>query len=172
MIQVIQRALLTVAPKRSRSRSMSHNYCRWPPPWALALILFVTRCSSLRSSSQRLGLLSIRWRPRCGEFPVPKNNAFNDHADMMSGRVGKSPPKHSKKSKQRSQVAATIIEIGFDVMPCSFCHSRGMQCKMMDGVSCCSECVRRGWSCDSSGVSILSCMCLPISGVFSGNPRY
>ena len=71
----------------------------------------------------------------------------------MSGRVQKS--KRSK-TEQRLALVAAIDEFGFDVMPCSFCHSRKLACKMMDGVSRCKECVRRGRSCDGTGVPVSS----------------
>ncbi|CRK39963.1 hypothetical protein BN1708_008067 [Verticillium longisporum] len=39
-------------------------------------------------------------------------------------------------------------------MPCSFCQRKGWKCRMVEGVSRCSECVRRGRSCDGSGVPV------------------
>ncbi|PHH84728.1 hypothetical protein CDD83_1482 [Cordyceps sp. RAO-2017] len=69
----------------------------------------------------------------------------------MSSRVEKS---RSRKTSERLALASSIEEFGFDVMPCSSCRSRGSACKMMDGVSRCKECVRRGRSCDASGVPL------------------
>jgi hypothetical protein len=71
----------------------------------------------------------------------------------MSNRVAK--PRFTK-TEQRSKLAAAIEEFGVVVMPCSFCHSRKLSCKMMEGVSRCKECVRRGRSCDGSGVPVSS----------------
>ncbi|KAI0388215.1 hypothetical protein F5Y17DRAFT_453661 [Xylariaceae sp. FL0594] len=39
-------------------------------------------------------------------------------------------------------------------MPCSYCSSRQLSCLMVEDVSRCQECVRRGRSCDGSGVSL------------------
>ncbi|KAG8417829.1 hypothetical protein J3458_005288 [Metarhizium acridum] len=41
-------------------------------------------------------------------------------------------------------------------MPCSFCSARGFRCKMIERSLKCGECVRRGRSCDASGVAINS----------------
>lgn len=60
----------------------------------------------------------------------------------------------SKKTEQRNVLYALIEETGFEVMPCSFCEAKSLSCKMIDGVSRCSECVRRGRSCDGTGVSV------------------
>ncbi|KAK3896392.1 hypothetical protein C8A05DRAFT_48491 [Staphylotrichum tortipilum] len=68
----------------------------------------------------------------------------------MSDRVAKK----SSKTIQRATLAATIDELGFEVMPCSFCHSKGLRCKMLERSSRCGECVRRGRSCDGSGVPV------------------
>ncbi|KAL2196648.1 hypothetical protein P885DRAFT_37161 [Corynascus similis CBS 632.67] len=70
----------------------------------------------------------------------------------MAGRV----KKRSSKSSQRAALAAAIDELGYEVMPCSFCHSRGLRCKMIERSSRCGECVRRGRSCDGSGVPVSS----------------
>jgi hypothetical protein len=73
-------------------------------------------------------------------------------ADKMTGRI----EKKSSKTSQRSALAAAIDELGFEVMPCSFCHSKGLRCKMIERSSRCGECVRRGRSCDGSGVPVSS----------------
>lgn len=68
-------------------------------------------------------------------------------------------------SKQRSSVpksstdyrkaAIIVIEtIGVLVMPCSFCDSRGLPCKMATGYNKCLECTRRGRTCDGNGISL------------------
>ena len=75
----------------------------------------------------------------------------------MSGRI----EKKSSKAVQRSSLAATIDALGFEVMPCSFCHSKGLRCKMIERSSRCGECVRRGRSCDGSGVPVSSRVFLP-----------
>ncbi|KAI1286517.1 hypothetical protein F5Y03DRAFT_146408 [Xylaria venustula] len=41
-------------------------------------------------------------------------------------------------------------------MPCSRCFDRSLECKMMDGVTRCKECVRAGRTCDGSGISFAS----------------
>jgi hypothetical protein len=69
---------------------------------------------------------------------------------IMSGRVQKRPS-----STSRRQALALLIEsIGFEVMPCSFCQSRRLKCRMIERTSKCAECTRRGKACDASGVSI------------------
>ena len=65
----------------------------------------------------------------------------------MSGRIEKSRPP-SKKTEERHRLVALIDSFGVDIMPCSFCNDRGLSCRMMEGVSRCKECVRRGRSCD------------------------
>ncbi|KAK8024209.1 hypothetical protein PG993_003996 [Apiospora rasikravindrae] len=73
----------------------------------------------------------------------------------MSGRVEKSTPRSkSKKTEQRHNLVALLDEFGFEVMPCSLCAEKGWRCTMMEGVSRCKECVRRGRSCDGSGLSV------------------
>jgi hypothetical protein len=74
----------------------------------------------------------------------------------MSNRVSKPV---SRKTRERLSLAATIEELGFLVMACSFCKRHGMadRCKMMDGVTRCKECVRRGRSCDGNGVPLSAC---------------
>jgi len=67
--------------------------------------------------------------------------------------------KTPSKTLQRSALAAAIDELGYEVMPCSFCHSKGTKCKMIERASRCGECVRRGRSCDGSGVPVSSRSC-------------
>jgi hypothetical protein len=64
----------------------------------------------------------------------------------MSNHVSKPV---SQKTHKRLALAATIEELGFLMMACSFCKKHGMEdrCKMMDGVTRCKECIRRGRSC-------------------------
>ncbi|TID01722.1 hypothetical protein CH35J_002023 [Colletotrichum higginsianum] len=57
-------------------------------------------------------------------------------------------------TQRRLKLALEIREFGFDVMPCSYCRSAGRRCKMLAGKSKCSECVRRGRSCDASANAI------------------
>lgn len=73
---------------------------------------------------------------------------------MSANRVEKRT--RPSKTDQRLKLTATIEEFGYDVMPCSFCHSRGLKCRMMERVSRCQECVRRGRSCDGAGVPLSS----------------
>jgi hypothetical protein len=71
----------------------------------------------------------------------------------MPDRVEKA---RSLKTQQRFKLFATIEEFGFEVMPCSFCSKKGWKCHMMQDISRCKECVRRGRSCDGSGVAMSS----------------
>jgi hypothetical protein len=71
----------------------------------------------------------------------------------MSSRVEKSRAKSKSKSEQRARLAASIDLVGLVVeMPCSWCFEKKLDCKMMEGVTRCAECVRRGRSCDGLGV--------------------
>lgn len=74
-------------------------------------------------------------------------------------------------SKQRSSVpksstdyrkaAIIVIEtIGVLVMPCSFCDSRNLPCKMAPGYNKCLECTRRGRTCDGNGISLAAGECV------------
>lgn len=65
----------------------------------------------------------------------------------MSGRIEKSTNR-PKKTEERHRLLALIEQFGVEVMPCSFCQGRHFRCEMMEGVSRCKECVRRGRSCD------------------------
>ncbi|KAI7770104.1 hypothetical protein LZL87_014392 [Fusarium oxysporum] len=60
----------------------------------------------------------------------------------------------SRKTLERIRLADLITKFGFDVMPCSFCKAKGLRCKMIKRSSRCSECTRRGQSCDTSGVAV------------------
>lgn len=73
---------------------------------------------------------------------------------IMSGRIEK--PKRSKSTEKRLALAALIEESGVSVMPCGYCKSHRLHCKMLEGVSRCHECVRRGRSCDNAGAPISS----------------
>jgi hypothetical protein len=64
-------------------------------------------------------------------------------------RVEKS---RSKKTDQRDRLFATIETFGYEVMPCRLCASKGWSCQMMEGVSRCAACVKRGKKCEGSGV--------------------
>lgn len=76
------------------------------------------------------------------------------------------PP--SSSTQYRTKLAQNIPENGFLVMPCSWCDSQGLTCRMMDKVKRCEACVRRGCSCDGSGVSTLSREFFVISFFFFG----
>ncbi|KAM9873269.1 hypothetical protein VDGL01_12653 [Verticillium dahliae] len=79
------------------------------------------------------------------------NLFFLHDTNEMSSRVEK--PKSLSARKRQEQF--DFIELrGYDVMPCSFCQRKGWKCRMVEGVSRCSECVRRGRSCDGSGVPV------------------
>lgn len=66
----------------------------------------------------------------------------------------------SSSAARRHRLFELIEETGFEVMPCSHCSQKHLRCKMLEGVSRCSECVRRGRACDGSGVSVSSGACL------------
>ena len=70
----------------------------------------------------------------------------------MSNRVSKNSSKLSK-TDQRLRFFAFIDEFGVKTMPCSMCEKKGWKCKMVAGIDRYSECVRRGRSCNGSGVS-------------------
>ena len=72
----------------------------------------------------------------------------------MSARVEKT--RRSPKTEQRIALAALIDRIGFEAMPCSSCSRHGWKCIMAEGRPRCKECVRRGRSCDGSGVSVVA----------------
>lgn len=85
------------------------------------------------------------------------NLFFLHDTNEMSSRVEK--PKSLSARKRQEQF--DFIELrGYDVMPCSFCQRKGWKCRMVEGVSRCSECVRRGRSCDGSGVPVNARECL------------
>ncbi|KAF3768497.1 hypothetical protein M406DRAFT_250567, partial [Cryphonectria parasitica EP155] len=46
---------------------------------------------------------------------------------------------------------------GFEIMPCSFCISKGLECKMMEGTKRYSCCVRWDCSCNGSGIPVNAC---------------
>lgn len=81
----------------------------------------------------------------------------------MSSRISKPKSRKSIDSTEKSTSArrrdtlfAYIDSCGFDVMPCSFCSGRGLRCRMVERSSKCGECVRRGRTCDASGVAVSS----------------
>ena len=73
----------------------------------------------------------------------------------MSGRIEKSG-KRSKSTEKRLALAALIDESGVHVMPYGYCKSHYLRCKMLEGVSRCHKCVRRGRSCDNAGAPVSS----------------
>jgi hypothetical protein len=75
----------------------------------------------------------------------------------MSGRIekGYNEISKSKKSCERAVLASLIDESGVDAdMPCTYCFKNNKACRMNGDSSRCSECVRRGRSCD--GVLVAS----------------
>jgi len=81
----------------------------------------------------------------------------------MSSRVPKPRSRKRKESSEKApstlrndRLADSIELFGYDVMPCSFCSSRGLRCRMIERSSKCGECVRRGRSCDATGVAVNS----------------
>ncbi|TPX15099.1 uncharacterized protein E0L32_012438, partial [Thyridium curvatum] len=75
---------------------------------------------------------------------------------MSSGRVEKRSARYPKKSstERNEQLASEIDSSGYEVMPCSWCFDHGLECKMIERTRRCSECVRRGRSCDGTGVPV------------------
>lgn len=74
----------------------------------------------------------------------------------MSGRIEKRllKPK-SKKTDERIVLAGVVDDTGQSAdMPCTFCFRNNKPCRMAGESSRCSECVRRGRSCD--GVLVAS----------------
>jgi hypothetical protein len=65
----------------------------------------------------------------------------------------------SSSARYRALLAQNIAENGFVVMPCTWCSSQGLTCRMLEKVKRCEACVRRGRSCDGSGVPISSRAC-------------
>lgn len=57
-------------------------------------------------------------------------------------------------SLRRERLADNIACEGFEVMPCAFCSSRGLSCRIIATNSRCSEYVRRGRKCDASAVPV------------------
>ncbi|KAF3764041.1 hypothetical protein M406DRAFT_261209 [Cryphonectria parasitica EP155] len=72
----------------------------------------------------------------------------------MLNRIEKSL---SRKSEQHLQLSLTIDLQSFEVMLCSFCISKGLECKMMEGTKRYSCCIRRDRSCDNSDVPVNAC---------------
>lgn len=68
----------------------------------------------------------------------------------MSGRISK---RTSTKTAQRAVLAAQIESDGVEVMPCSYCYRQQKVCRVAANSSRCSECARRGRSCDGVGVA-------------------
>jgi hypothetical protein len=82
--------------------------------------------------------------------PSSQSNDGPGSVLTMSSRIEK---QHSKKSSQRLRLSALIASSGHILdMPCSSCFEKGVPCQMMEGVTRCAECVRRGRSCDGLGV--------------------
>ncbi|KAF3763509.1 hypothetical protein M406DRAFT_262808 [Cryphonectria parasitica EP155] len=69
----------------------------------------------------------------------------------MSNRIEKSL---SRKSEQRLQLSLTINLQSFEVMPCSFCISKRLECKMIKDIKRCSCCIRWDRFCNSSGIPL------------------
>lgn len=77
---------------------------------------------------------------------------------MPRGVAKPSQPSLAKSTQNRKAAVLVIETIGFLVMPCSFCESRGLPCKMAKGYQKCKECTRRGRSCDGNGISLVAGM--------------
>ncbi|KAG7104978.1 hypothetical protein HYQ44_016290 [Verticillium longisporum] len=70
---------------------------------------------------------------------------------MDTSRIEK--PKSLSTRKRQEQFNFIKLR-GYDVIPCSFCQRKGWKCRIVEGVSRCSEYIRRGRSYDSSGVPV------------------
>lgn len=77
---------------------------------------------------------------------------------MPRGVTKPSQPTVAKSTRNRKAAVLVIETIGVIVMPCSFCESRGLSCKMARGYQKCKECTRRGRSCDGNGISLAAGM--------------
>ncbi|EAQ87656.1 hypothetical protein CHGG_04275 [Chaetomium globosum CBS 148.51] len=62
--------------------------------------------------------------------------------------------RQSKSARYRASLAENIEKNGFVVMPCTWCATQNLTCRMLPKVKRCSACVQRGRSCDGSGVPI------------------
>ncbi|KAK0702447.1 hypothetical protein B0T21DRAFT_431997 [Apiosordaria backusii] len=60
----------------------------------------------------------------------------------------------SSSARYRASLARNITENGFVVMPCSYCTSQGLTCRMLPQSSRCDNCVRRGRSCAGLNLSV------------------
>jgi hypothetical protein len=69
----------------------------------------------------------------------------------MSSRISKSI---NRKTEERKFLAESIeLSREFADMPCSYCFKHQKECLMTADSSRCSECVRRGRSCDGTRVA-------------------
>jgi hypothetical protein len=74
---------------------------------------------------------------------------------MMPRGVSKRRSVVPRSSTDYRKAALVVIDtIGVLVMPCSFCDTRGLSCKMAPGYQKCLECTRRGQTCDGNGISL------------------
>ncbi|RKK07028.1 hypothetical protein BFJ65_g7214 [Fusarium oxysporum f. sp. cepae] len=60
----------------------------------------------------------------------------------------------SLQTQRRLARAKLIASTGYEIMPCSFCTENHTKCMMKEGWKNCSECTRRGRSCDGKGVTL------------------
>lgn len=64
------------------------------------------------------------------------------------------PNDNHKKTKQRLALAERIQQEGSEMLPCSRCDKRGLQCLVSPASRTCGECKRSNVKCDSSGHSV------------------
>ncbi|RFN40978.1 hypothetical protein FIE12Z_13010 [Fusarium flagelliforme] len=60
----------------------------------------------------------------------------------------------SAETARRKRRALLILSEGYVVIPCSYYKSKSAKCVMKEGHKNCSECTRRGRTCDGKGVSV------------------
>jgi hypothetical protein len=60
----------------------------------------------------------------------------------------------SPETQRRLARAKLIASTGYEIMPCSLCVENHTKCMMKDGWKNCSECTRRGRTCDGKGVTL------------------
>ncbi|KAF3759868.1 hypothetical protein M406DRAFT_219291, partial [Cryphonectria parasitica EP155] len=53
-----------------------------------------------------------------------------------------------------------IKSTGYEIMLYSFCLEEEVQCKMIDGVKSCSQCMKRGCSYDAGWIPVSSLFCI------------
>lgn len=83
----------------------------------------------------------------------------------MSSRISKKPSAKKQRSSTDSRHAQILLieEFGYNSMPYSFYSAKGFRYRVATTSNRCLECIRRGKTCDASGVSVVVGAC---AGVF------